>query len=115
MRASLKGACHKPRLLEAIRTQGFSKGTITELSKKQHVASGILQVIVAMILLFFKFTGAAESAYIFATLGAEPWERSAAGMVELFAAVVLLMPRGAGFGGTVGARHDQQRAGGTFD
>jgi len=59
------------------------------------VASWILQLIVAGILLqtlFFKFTGAAESVYIFSTLGAEPWGRIGSGVVELIASVLLLVP-----------------------
>ena len=42
------------------------------------VVSWALQIVVSVILLqtlFFKFTGAAESVYIFSTLGAEPWGR----------------------------------------
>jgi hypothetical protein len=59
------------------------------------VASWVLQLLVAGILLqtlFFKFTGAAESVYIFSTLGAEPWGRIGSGVVELIAAVLLLSP-----------------------
>ena len=59
------------------------------------VASWILQLIVAGILLqtlFFKFTGAAESVYIFSTLGAEPWGRIGSGVVELVASILLLVP-----------------------
>jgi putative oxidoreductase len=59
------------------------------------VASWVLQLLVAGILLqtlFFKFTGAAESVYIFSTLGAEPWGRLGSGVVELFAAILLLVP-----------------------
>jgi hypothetical protein len=72
-----------------------------ELSKKQNTISWILQVIVAVILLqtlFFKFTGAAESVYIFSTLGAEPWGRIGSGVVELIASILLLMPRAAALG-----------------
>jgi putative oxidoreductase len=43
--------------------------------------------------LFFKFTGAAESVYIFTTLGAEPWGRIGSGVVELIASILLLVPR----------------------
>ena len=60
------------------------------------VASWILQIIAAVILaqtLFFKFTGAEESKYIFTTLGAEPWGRVATGCAELLAVVLLLAPR----------------------
>ncbi|MFZ4576590.1 MAG: DoxX family protein, partial [Phycisphaerales bacterium] len=65
------------------------------------VVSWVLQVIVAGILvqtLFFKFAGAAESKYIFGTLGVEPYGRYAAGIAELVAAVLLLRPRTAAVG-----------------
>jgi putative oxidoreductase len=58
-------------------------------------ASWLLQIVVAIILLqtlFFKFTGAEESVYIFSTLGLEPWGRYASGVAELIAAVLLLVP-----------------------
>ena len=58
-------------------------------------ASWVLQLVVAGILLqtlFFKFTGAAESVYIFSTLGVEPWGRIGSGVVELIAAILLLVP-----------------------
>ena len=59
------------------------------------VVSWALQIVVAVILLqtlFFKFTGAAESVHIFSTLGAEPWGRIGSGVVELIAAILLLLP-----------------------
>lgn len=43
--------------------------------------------------LFFKFTGSAESVYIFRTVGMEPWGRFASGMVELLASILLFVPR----------------------
>jgi hypothetical protein len=58
--------------------------------------SWLLQGIVAAILLqtlFFKFTGAEESVYIFRTLGAEPWGRIGSGVAELIVASLLLTPR----------------------
>lgn len=51
------------------------------------VAAGIL-----LQTLFFKFSGAEESVYIFETLGAEPFGRWASGVMELIAAVLLLVP-----------------------
>jgi hypothetical protein len=66
-----------------------------------HVLSWALQLTVAAILLqtlYFKFTGAEESVYIFSTLGVEPWGRLASGVVELVAAVLLLVPATAPFG-----------------
>jgi hypothetical protein len=68
------------------------------------VAAWILQLIVAGILLqtlFFKFTGAAESVYIFSALGAEPWGRIGSGVVELLAAVLLLVPATSTIGAAV--------------
>lgn len=65
------------------------------LSKAQNIISWLLQVIVVVILfqtLFFKFTGAPESVYIFSKLGLEPWGRIGSGVVELLAAVLLLLP-----------------------
>ena len=59
------------------------------------VSSWVLQLVVAAILLqtlFFKFTGAPESVYIFSTLGAEPWGRIGSGVVELIAAILVLVP-----------------------
>lgn len=58
--------------------------------------SWVLQVIVAAILaqtLFFKFSAAEESVYIFSRLGIEPWGRIASGVAELIACVLLLTPR----------------------
>ena len=74
---------------------------MSHLSKIQTIVTWSLQVVVAGILLqtlFFKFTGAEESVYIFSTLGAEPWGRLGSGMVELIAALLLLMPKTAPFG-----------------
>src|ERR1700742_790529 len=65
------------------------------LTRTQTVISWALQLVVAVILfqtLFFKFTGAEESKYIFSTLGAEPWGRIGSGILELMAVVLLLIP-----------------------
>lgn len=58
--------------------------------------SWLLQLVAAAILaqtLFFKFTAAEESVYIFTTLGMEPWGRIGSGIAELIAVVLLLVPR----------------------
>lgn len=63
--------------------------------------SWLLQVVAAAILaqtLFFKFTAADESVYIFTTLGLEPWGRVGSGIAELIACVLLLIPRTVPFG-----------------
>jgi hypothetical protein len=63
--------------------------------------SVILRGLAAAILLqtlFFKFSAARESVYIFSTLGMEPWGRIGSGIVELIAAVLLLIPSTVIFG-----------------
>ena len=60
------------------------------------VLSWLLRLTAAAILLqtlFFKFTAAPESVYIFTKVGAEPWGRIGSGIVELIAAALLLTPR----------------------
>jgi putative oxidoreductase len=72
-----------------------------EHSKTFLAASWILRSIAAVILLqtlFFKFTGARESVYIFSTLGIEPWGRIGSGIAELIASVLLLIPSTVVFG-----------------
>ena len=67
-----------------------------EHSKAFMITSWVLRGVAAAILLqtlFFKFSGARESVYIFTTLGLEPWGRIGSGIVELIASVLLLMPR----------------------
>jgi uncharacterized membrane protein YphA (DoxX/SURF4 family) len=70
------------------------------------VVSWALQITAAAILiqtLFFKFTGAPESVFIFSTLGAEPWGRIGSGGVELVASVLLLVPATAPVGALLAA------------
>lgn len=58
--------------------------------------SFFVRVIVAAILLqtlYFKFTGAPESIYIFEKVGMEPWGRIGSGIVELIAALLILIPK----------------------
>lgn len=65
-------------------------------SRRLTVATWVAQIVAAAILaqtLFFKFSGAAESRFIFETLGAEPWGRIGSGAVETVAVVCLLVPR----------------------
>ena len=55
-----------------------------------------LRFLVALILiqtLYFKFTAAPESVYIFETVGLEPVGRILSGVFELIAAVLILLPR----------------------
>jgi hypothetical protein len=61
----------------------------------------LVRLMVAGILLqtlFFKFTAAEESVYIFTTLGIEPVGRIGSGVAELIAAVLVLLPSTIGIG-----------------
>src|SRR6266568_6345558 len=66
------------------------------LTKSEWVISWICRTVAALILaqtLFFKFTGAEESIYIFTKVGLEPWGRYGSGLAELIAVGLLLTPR----------------------
>jgi len=55
----------------------------------------VLRILAALILLqtlFFKFTAAPESVYIFSAIGMEPWGRIGIGVLELIASVLILIP-----------------------
>jgi hypothetical protein len=70
--------------------------TAKPLGRNAAVLSWVCQLTAAAILgqtLFFKFTGAPESRYIFSTLGAEPWGRIGTGVAELIAVALLLHPK----------------------
>lgn len=60
------------------------------------IFSWILRLAAAFIMLqtlFFKFTGAPESIYIFEMVGMEPWGRYGSAVAELIASILLLIPR----------------------
>lgn len=69
----------------------------------------LIAVVILVQTLFFKFSGAEESIYIFTKLGVEPYGRIGSGIVELVASILILIPRttllGAllGFGTMLGA------------
>ena len=70
--------------------------TSMPLGRNATLLSWACQLTAAAILgqtLFFKFTGAPESRYIFSTLGLEPWGRIGTGVVELIAVALLLYPK----------------------
>lgn len=75
------------------------------MNSKLTVFSWILRLAAAGIMLqtlFFKFTSAPESIYIFETIGAEPFGRYASGIAELIASVLLLVPRTTWLGALLG-------------
>jgi putative oxidoreductase len=65
------------------------------MKNKKSIVSLLARLIAAGILLqtlYFKFTAAPESVYIFTAVGMEPWGRIGSGIVELIAAILLLIP-----------------------
>ena len=73
---------------------------------KNSIFTWIVKLIAVAILvqtLFFKFTGAEESIYIFTKLGIEPFGRIGSGIVELIASILILIPRTTLLGALLGA------------
>jgi uncharacterized membrane protein YphA (DoxX/SURF4 family) len=61
----------------------------------------VVRLLAALILLqtlYFKFSAAPESIYIFSKLGMEPWGRIGTGILELIAGILLLIPATTVFG-----------------
>src|SRR5215469_13373576 len=84
----------------------FTETKMEMLSTPLLVVSWVCRVMAAVILLqtlYFKFSGAEESVYIFTKVGLEPWGRYASGVAELFAAVLLLFPRTVWLGAVIAA------------
>ncbi|MEP2671625.1 MAG: DoxX family membrane protein [Cyclobacteriaceae bacterium] len=62
----------------------------------------VVAAIIFLQTLFFKFSGSAESVYIFSTVGIEPWGRIGIGVLELIASVLLLITSTAWMGALLG-------------
>ena len=65
----------------------------------------ILRIVAAIIMLqtlFFKFTAAEESVFIFSEMGIEPWGRIATGVFELIASILILFSPTLVFGAIMG-------------
>ena len=65
-------------------------------SNKWEILEFVLRLIAAIIMLqtlYFKFTGAEESIYIFSSLHAEPFGRYITGVGEAIASVLLFIPK----------------------
>ncbi len=82
-------------------------GVITHnfFMKTKRIAFALLRIVPAIILLqtlYFKFSAAPESVFIFETLGLEPYGRTGLGIVELVTAVLLLVPRTTWIGALLG-------------
>ncbi|MBO9611098.1 MAG: DoxX family protein [Dyadobacter sp.] len=67
--------------------------------------SWLLRFVAAIIMLqtlYFKFSAAPESVYIFSTVGMEPWGRIFVGVLELIASILILIPRTTAYGALIG-------------
>ena len=66
-----------------------------------NISTWVLRLLAAIILLqtlFFKFTAAEESVYIFTQIGMEPVGRIGIGIMELIAAILILYPKTTPYG-----------------
>jgi uncharacterized membrane protein YphA (DoxX/SURF4 family) len=71
----------------------------------RNITIWILRLIPAIILLqtlYFKFTAQPESVKLFTQIGLEPYGRIGSGVMELIAAILLLIPRFTGYGAMLG-------------
>ena len=64
--------------------------------------ASIIAAIIFLQTLFYKFTAAPESVYIFSQLGMEPFGRVGLGVVELIVALLLIWPRTSLIGAILG-------------
>jgi len=65
-------------------------------TSRQKIVIWLCSLVAAVVMietLFFKFTAAPESVYIFKRMGTEPWMRCVQGIWELLASICLLWPR----------------------
>lgn len=71
---------------------------MSSLSRFLRLLPNLIAAVILLQTLFFKFTAAPESVYIFSTLGLEPIGRIGSGVAELIAALLLLWPASAWVG-----------------
>jgi len=86
---------YTPQASDRLRNRSIDRPAPSLLSKSQRRLSLICRLVAAAIMietLFFKFTGAPESVYIFSKLGLESWWRYGQGIWELLASICLLVP-----------------------
>ncbi|MBO0324145.1 DoxX family protein [Muricauda sp. CAU 1633] len=72
------------------------------LKSISNLALKAVPAIILLQTLFFKFSAAPESVYIFETLGLEPVGRIGIGILELIAAILLFIPRTTWLGAVLG-------------
>ncbi len=62
----------------------------------------LVPVIIMLQTLYFKFSAAPESVYIFSKIGMEPYGRIGIGVLELIASILILIPRTTSYGAVLG-------------
>jgi putative oxidoreductase len=75
------------------------------MNKSKKIVSSILAIISAVIMLqtlYFKFSAAPESVYIFTQLHLEPYGRIGVGILELISSVLLIIPISRIYGAIIG-------------
>ena len=71
----------------------------------RQIALWVLRLVPAIILLqtlYFKFTAHPQSVKLFTQIGMEPYGRIGSGILELIAAILILIPRFTGYGALLG-------------
>jgi putative oxidoreductase len=99
---------YRPSQSASARVRSTAYSPAETLSRGQIFTSWVCRIIASCIMietLFFKFTGASESVYIFSQMNMEAWWRYGQGVWELVASLLLLTPRLGWAGGilTLGA------------
>ncbi|WP_437395245.1 DoxX family membrane protein [Flagellimonas lutimaris] len=67
-----------------------------------NLALRIVPAVILLQTLYFKFSAAPESVYIFETLGLEPYGRIGLGIVELIVSILILIPKTTWLGALMG-------------
>src|SRR6266436_4985282 len=87
---------YNPTTAELLKASQREVEEADTLTRRQRAVCLVCCLIAAAIMietLFFKFTAAPESVYIFKRMGTEPWMRLVQGLWELAASIGLLLPR----------------------
>jgi putative oxidoreductase len=75
---------------------------MTKIKKVISWMGAVLAAIVMLQTLYFKFSAAPESVYIFTKLGLEPYGRIGVGILEMISSVLLIIPRTRFYGALLG-------------
>jgi hypothetical protein len=92
---------HRKRRGELAQAGGFARKDRRSVVR---VLDWLIRLIAASVMLqtlYFKFTAAPESVYIFTRVGMEPWGRIGSGVVELIASALLLWTPTAAWGAVI--------------